>query len=324
MALDANATKLANLVNPQVIADMFDKKLVDNIRLAPLFDVDATLAGRAGDEVTLPAYQYIGDAEDVAEGVDIDIAKLSQVTTKVKVKKAGKGVQITDEAVLSGYGDPVNEAVSQLILSVSSKLENDCYASLATVGAQMRYTKQSTEKFPDTVQNALELFGEDVEGEKVLLCAPSQRKDLMKATDWLPASEIAANIIVKGTIGEIAGCQTVTVNRLKNALPVATFAKTEDKTITASKTYYEVDGFGKFVPVEIPVVANIANYYERTVANKHVAFIVKPGAGKIYTKRDTMVESDRDIINKSTVMTVDKHYVTYLYNESKVIMIILD
>jgi hypothetical protein len=38
-------------------------------------------------------------------------------------------------------------------------------------------------------------------------------------------------------------------------------------------------------------------------------------------KRDTLLETDRDIINKSTVMTVDKHYVVYLYDASKAIKI---
>lgn len=56
MAATENTTMLANLLDPQVVADFIDKKLIDYIRFAPLAKIDNTLVGRPGDEVTLPAY----------------------------------------------------------------------------------------------------------------------------------------------------------------------------------------------------------------------------------------------------------------------------
>ena len=50
-------------------------------------------------------------------------------------------------------------------------------------------------------------------------------------------------------------------------------------------------------------------------------YIVKEGALGLLLKRGTEVEVDRDIINKSTVMTGDKHYATWLADESKAIKI---
>lgn len=47
-------TMLSNLLDPQVVADLVDKKLIYNIRFAPLAEVDTTLVGRPGDTVTLP------------------------------------------------------------------------------------------------------------------------------------------------------------------------------------------------------------------------------------------------------------------------------
>ena len=55
MTATANTTMLADLIDPQVIADYIDTKLVDAIRLSPLARIDNTLVGRPGDEVTLPA-----------------------------------------------------------------------------------------------------------------------------------------------------------------------------------------------------------------------------------------------------------------------------
>ena len=69
-----------------------------------------------------------------------------------------------------------------------------------------------------------------------------------------------------------------------------------------------------------PTLRILLTYYEVTQLS-YANFIVKPGALAIYMKRDTLLETDRDIINKSTVMTVDKHYVAYLYDASKAIKI---
>jgi len=276
MALDPNATMLTNLVNPQVLADMIDAKLVDFMRFAPLATIDTTLQGRPGDTITLPSYAYIGDASTVAEGVDIPIQQLTTSTTPVKIHKIGNGVQITDEALLSGYGDPMGEAAKQLALSIASQEDNELLGILAGIGAGMTHAAATagTLAFTD-VADALELFGEDIDegGVKVLLVSPKQYTNLRKTNGWLPASDIAADLAIRGVVGMVQGCQVVISNKLKEA------------------------------------------------SAKENAYIVKPGALRVFTKRETLVESERDIINKSTVVTADKHFAPYLYDASKAIKI---
>ena len=51
------------------------------------------------------------------------------------------------------------------------------------------------------------------------------------------------------------------------------------------------------------------------------AYIVKPGALGIELKRDTNVESDRDILAKTIVYALDKFYVAYLRDKTKVVKI---
>lgn len=272
MAVNANATLLTNLVNPQVLGDMISSKLVDAIKFAPLAVMDTTLSAQPGNTITLPSFVYIGDATDVAEGTDIPIAKLTTSTATATVKKAGRGVEITDEAVLSGYGNPVAEAQSQLLLAIASKIDNDMLATLGgvAVGMTVPLTAVMT---ADNIADALVKFGEDIDGPKVILVNPTAYATLRKADDWLPASEIAASIIISGTVGQIHGCQVVVSNKIKAA-------------------------------------AGVTNFY-----------IVKPGALRTFLKRSVMVESDRDIVAKSTVITADEHYITYLYDASKAIKI---
>ena len=50
-------------------------------------------------------------------------------------------------------------------------------------------------------------------------------------------------------------------------------------------------------------------------------YIVKPGALRIFLKRGTVVEADRNILKFSTVMTASKHFVAYLYNASGAVRI---
>jgi N4-gp56 family major capsid protein len=315
MALDDNATKLASLIDPEVLAPMIEQKMVDLMKFAPLARLDYTLQGRPGSTITLPSYAYIGDAEDVAEGNDIPIAELTQSSVEVSVKKAGKGVQITDEAVLSGYGDPIGEAIDQLGLSVASKTDNDVVAILNAITAPMIH--EATGKLTsDEVANALVKFGEDLDGDKVLLIAPEQLAQLRTTEDWIPATDMGVQALMSGVVGMIWGCQVVVSNKIKTT---PTYSKTEDEAIDSGKTYYTVTD-NVYEPVDDPDVNDIGTYYEVTQLS-YANFIVKPGALAIYMKRDTLLETDRDIINKSTVMTVDKHYVAYLYDASKAIKI---
>lgn len=267
----STGTYLANLFNPQVVGDLLNVKLTDAIKLAPLAYVDYTLEGRPGNTVTLPYFDYIGDASDVAEGEDIIIRQLKQQTKEVKIKKVGTGVQLTDESVLSGYGDPIDQATYQMALSIASKVDNDLLAALDANTVKHDISAALT---ADDIADALTLFGEDIDGDKVLLVNGAGYAMLRKANDWIPNTEIAANMIIRGTVGMIHGCQVIVTNRIKES-------------------------------------GNVTNYH-----------IVKPGALAIYMKRDTMVEVDRDIINKSTVMTADKHFATYLADASKAIKIV--
>lgn len=267
MALMANATKLANLFDPEVVAGLIETKLVNAMKFAPLAVVDTTLVGRPGSTVTLPTYAYIGDAETVAEGDDIPIKQLTQSTKEVSIHKIGNGVQVTDEAALSGYGDPLGEAADQIVLSIASQVDNEMLNVLSTATLTHPAGGSLT---ADAIADALVLFGEDIEGEKVILIDPAAYGDLRKANDWVPGTEIGANMIIRGSVGMIHGCQVVISNKL---------------------------------------------------TGKKVAYIVKPGALATYMKRDTLVEADRDIVNKSTILTADKHFANYLRDESKVIKI---
>ena len=144
------------------------------------------------------------------------------------------------------------------------------------VASTMTYqTSASTVAPSDTdITDALELFGEDIDGVKVTVVPPAvytkMRKTGKDNGNWIPASELSAEIAIKGAVGEYQGCQVIVSNKLKTS-------------------------------------GNI--------------FIVKPNALRLIMKRGAQVETDRDILKFSNVITGSVHFATYVYNASGLILI---
>ena len=210
-------TLKSNLIIPQVMADYIEEKLTDNIVFAPLAEVDNTLAGGAGDTVTLPKYAYIGAASTVNENGQITQVALTADSVTKTVHKLAKGVTLTDEATMSAYGDPVSEASDQLLKAIADAADAEFVTEMGD--ATLKYGVYNAGLSADTVAEALELFGEDQGGTQTLILPPVDMTALRKDDDFTKASQLQAEaVLIKGsTVGEIWGCQLVPSNRLKPA-----------------------------------------------------------------------------------------------------------
>ena len=92
-----------------------------------------------------------------------------------------------------------------------------CLAAIS--GAMVYQTSTSTTAIvPADISAALELFGEDIDvGEKVVVVSPRLYTAIRNTNNtWIPASEIAADRLIKGVVGEIYGCQIIVSNKLKD------------------------------------------------------------------------------------------------------------
>lgn len=196
------------MVDPEVMADMISYQLEDKIRFAPLARIDNTLVGRPGSTVTVPSFKYIGDAKDVAEGQAIDLELLETATEDFTIKKAGKGIEISDEAVLSGLGNPLGEGVNQLTMSIANKIDNDVLKALD--GTSLMYYGASAFNL-DAIANSIDIFNDEDDEPMVLLMNPKDASTLRKAVadSWERASDLGDQIIVRGTYGGVLGAQVV-------------------------------------------------------------------------------------------------------------------
>ena len=206
-------TLKANLVIPEVIADLVETKLGDNITLLPLAVEDNTLVGQPGDTLKFPAFKYIGKAAVVNENGQIQTGKLEAGTTQATVHKYAKGISITDEARLSGHGDPMGEAAKQLARAIDQGVDDELFSVLNSVGVSRKHI--NTTISADNIADALVLFGEDLTGDKVLLTDAAGFAALRKDDDYIRASDLGQRMITDEVVGEIWGCQILITNKIK-------------------------------------------------------------------------------------------------------------
>ena len=274
-------TTLEKMIDPEVMAPMISAKIEKSIVATPFAKIDSTLAGKPGSTITVPKYQYIGDAEDLAEGVTADKTQLTTTSAEYTVKKAVKQVELTDEAVLSGYGNPVGETNSQLAKSIASKVDNDVMDALK--GAQLGYNGAETGISYDEVVNAIDVLNEEENVEKVMFIHPKQVSGLRKDPDFISNDKYPDNVIMNGEIGKIANTRIVA----------------SKKAVNDAKTYF---------------LNPIVELKPESQTGDEISAVT------IFLKRDTNVETQRELGNYTTLIGADKHYVVALTDESKVVV----
>lgn len=276
-------TMLENLIDAEVMADAISGKVSEKIRVTPFAKIDTTLEGKNnGDTITVPQFSYIGDAEDIAEGVACGTVQLTATTTQAKVKKAMKAVTLTDEAVLSGYGDPVGETNTQLAKAIASKVDADAMDALLT--AQLAYDGSASAISYSGIVDAVDKFEEEVNSDKVIFVHPKQVSKLRKDADFLSADKLAESVRVTGAIGKICNCEVVPSKRVKE----------------------NEGGTGYINPI-------VKLNEDAETENESPALTV-------YMKRNVNLETERHTLSRTTDISVDEIYTVALSDASKVVL----
>ena len=278
-------TRIEDMIVPEVMADMISAKVEAKVIISKIAKIDTTLQGQPGNEVTVPQYKYIGDAEDVAEGVAMGTAKLETGSTSFTIKKAGKGVSITDEAILSGYGDPVGEANKQLATAIANKIDNDVVDVINSEDVNLVYDGSSKVIGYSGIVDAEDLFDEESSSDKVIYVHPKQMTQLRKDADFISADKYGtANVMTSGEVGKIGTCRVARSKKVK---------------LDESGTYY------------LNPIVKLTNDAETEEDAPAVT---------IYLKRDTQVERERKADSGITNIFTNKHYGVALTNATKVVL----
>lgn len=288
-------TTSTDLWRPEVWEDEAQASFAGKVVVAGSSAVveDSSLEGVPGDTVNFPAWMSLTDLSDLTEGTPMTPEKLTQKNSKATIKEAGKAVEITDKAKLTGIGNAQDEAVRQFGILAARKVDGDLIASaVATVAGGITYADGSAASASaplnknftgsatltlswDRIAEAIELTEDDFEPSEWagLYIRAEQRTQLWKDDDFIRASETSAggdgSVVSRGFIGDIAGLPVFVTNRL---------------------------------------------------AAQKAVLLKKNSLGLLY-KRRPIVEQDRDILARSTVVTTNLHYATKRLNDKGVVYI---
>lgn len=263
-------TTAANLIVPEVWADLAQARFTGAVRVltSGAVTTDDTLVGQPGDTINFPKWDTLGDLDDLTEGTAMSTTVMGQRSSEATIKEAGKAVEITDKALLTGLGDPRDEAQRQFGILAARKVDAALIAqamadetaqgggtpySFTTAAGKTKFT------WADAVVPALAKFGDEWEPSEFagMYLNSAQQAEAMADPQFIDASKLGADTAVRtGQVGVIAGVPVFVTNRI---------------------------AAGKFL-------------------------LLKNGSlGALY-KRRPIVETDRDILKRTTVITTNVHY----------------
>lgn len=274
-------TTAANLIVPEVWGDLSQAKFQGAVRVLNSGAVltDDTLVGQPGDTINFPRWGRLGELDDLTEAVPMVPEAMQQSASQATIKEAGKAVELTDKALLTGLGDPRDEAQRQFGILAARKVDGDLIAQAqadetAQGGGQpFRFTAAAgtTALSWGVINDAIAMFGDEWDPAEFagLFINSAQRTQVWNDDQFADASKIGgASVVRTGQIGEIAGLPVFVTNR-----------------VTA----------GRFL-------------------------IMKRNAlGALY-KRRPIVETDRDILKRTTVITTNVHYAVKRLDDQGVVV----
>lgn len=324
------ATKMENVINPEVMGAMINAKITALLKLTPYAKVDTSLQGVPGDTKTVPSWNYIGDAEDfdVEAGNEAETTNLTASSTTFTIKCALKAVGIFQTVINSGLGNPIGQAEKQLAMSIAGKVDNDVLAAAYT--GKNKYAAGTLAVIGyGGIVDANAKFEDEEDGiEKVMFINPAQEATLLKDDSFLSADKFTAGVAVNGAIGKIAGCWIKKSKKVR--LVTAEKADAGAVTITAENlAAYQA----KVDPSVTLAVGDKVN--DLTAANQYyLCPIIKlePDSPEteytedelpaitIFLKKDVQIDHEWFPKKQKHDVTASKYYGVALTNDAKVVL----
>lgn len=287
------ATTLStDVIIPDVLADMIGPEIEGQLVMSQVAETDTTLEGRPGDRITHSRWNYTGPADILTENVPMVPRKLSKSQTYSTIKEAGSAHEITDTAQLVAFGEPKNAARSDLALSVADRLDMELRAE-----AEGTFSDESGTHSPLALPPTDEPFS------------------------WLRATQ------AYGLLGA----------KYQPALLTWVISFRQHIQLLQDENFQSVDKFGSGAVLlrgqvgaigSIPVILSSratqlvdADPTEAGNQGGENALLIRRGSLELLYKRRPVIETGRDILNRSDVLTTTVHFGTRRVDDRGIVVV---
>lgn len=299
----------ADILNEAVLAPMVENTYQDAMVFMPLADVDRTLEGKDGDIIKVPTWKGNLTAEQVDEGADIPLGKLSQGYTHATVHKFGIGTSFSDESDLVSLASNAEKGTRE----IGNALAQYADSSLLNAALALKNEKDPEDetKTPYYMETSADIDGlydmmdhfvsQNSNVSYTLIGNPKDKTKFRRAViDYLKGSEAAANMAITGATSLIDGASFVSTNKMKEGQLVVAFSTTEDIERAQELS---------------------TKLKEGNVSEKELQTLNTGRPLKWFVKRDTLIETDRNKRKQLNYIYGTQIAAPYVQNPSKLLVV---
>ncbi len=269
------STAISDIVNPEVLADQIAAKFPDELVFGNLPIINQSTnfpIGSPGTTFTLPFFKRIGALAALVEGTPMVPGTITTGKENSVVQRAGIAESIYDTAELVSIPSVLDEVVSQLSRRTAE------YVDSALVTA--------VEKTPNVKDYSATGAGtmDDVAIADALYTLGDNHQRLLASGAFIMHSKVYFDLVKLGKIQNDyqSGIGTLRTGKVPFFMGLPIYIS--DRCTTA-------------------VVSSVTQYN---------SYIVGPGALELFYQRQMMVEFDRDILLRATVVAASIDFVTHL------------
>ena len=264
------ATTTSNVIIPEVLAAMIAAEIPGQLALAGSDAVTVldNLKGGPGNTIKIPRWGTIGDFTEVAEGNAMPVVNIAATAATATVKKFARGVEVTDEALLASYDDPLKEVARQFARYAARAADRELIVAAETTTLQ--HTATGTITLNDII-DAIGKWNDASVNISGLVVHSKVYRDLIKLSEFKTLTQKADQVIERGVVGMVYG------------VPIR-------------------------VSDSITTVAGSPNTYRN--------LLLKKNALGLWYQRNMNVETERDTIKRTTVITADSIFATAMFQDN--------
>ena len=226
------------------------------------------LKGGPGNAIKIPRWGTIGDFTEVAEGNAMPVVNIAATAATATVKKFARGVEVTDEALLASYDDPLKEVARQFARYAARAADRELIT--AAEASTLLHTAPATITLNDII-DAIGKWNDASVNISGLVVHSKVYRDLIKLSEFKTLTQKADQVIEKGVVGMVYG------------VPIR-------------------------VSDAITTVAGSPNTYRN--------LLLKKSALGLWYQRNMNVETERDTIKRTTVITADSIFATAMFQDN--------